>query len=246
MPNFIDTSAVAAALDDNADAIALREAILTLAQAMQGSHDALADQLQTLQTLVPGADGIAGVIREIETALGLRDDQASGISYCTPVGMLRYGAAELAQRSVNADETMVSPDLLRRYITGADMSGDGAQDVENAILSYWSIAQALGESTREIDRYLCSVATVPLVTVPMEIRDICCRIARYRLARYETGKEDESRVYRDYRLDIAYLRDVSTGKAAVNGLNNTSAGNSAFRGYAVIAPTAIYNKGLRG
>lgn len=246
MADIIDTAAVAAALEGDADTLHLRDAILTLASAMQGSYDQLSAQLADMQTLIPGVDGIAGVIREIETALGLRDESASAISYCTPVGMGRYGYAELAQRSVNADESMVNPDSLRRYTTGADMSDMPDEDQQAVIRAYWSIAQALGEATREIDQYLAAVTTTPLATPPPHIRDMCCRIARYRLARYEHGSTDESRVYRDYKHDIDYLTLVSTGKLTVPGLMPSAAPTAAFRGYAVVAPTAIYNGVARG
>lgn len=238
--DVIDTSAIAAALESDGDGLAFREAILTLANAIQNSHDDLETRLESLQEFFPADGGIAGVIREIETALGLRDESASAISYCTPVGMLRYGSAELAQRSVNVDETMVSPGVLRQYITGADMTNTDADETTKAIRAYWSIAAALGEATREIDRYLSAVATVPLVAIPMEIRDVCCRIARYRLARYETGNVDESRVYRDYKLDIEWLKEVRDGKSTVNGINDIPPVVAGFRAYSVVAPKSIY------
>ncbi|MEB4590023.1 phage protein Gp36 family protein [Candidatus Thiothrix sp. Deng01] len=242
----IDTSAVAAALEGDADTLQLRDAILTLAGAMQGSYNQLAVQLADMQALIPGEDGIAGVIREIETALGLRDESASSISYCTPVGMGRYGYAELAQRSVNVDEAMANPDSLRRYTTGADVSDMPDSEQQQVIRAYWSIAQALGEATREIDQYLSAITMTPLSSPPPHIRDMCCRIARYRLARYEHGSTDESRVYRDYKQDIEYLSNVATGKLPLPGIDTSAAKPAAFRGYAVIAPTAIYNGVARG
>lgn len=239
---IIDTAAVANALDDNADAAAIREVILTLANAIQGDFNALEGRLDNFQELLPNTGGLAGIIREIETALGLRDESASAISYCTVQGMARYGFNELAQRTANADELMVLPETLRLYVTGGDVSGLDESEQKKAISAYWAIAQALTESSGEIDQYLGVIYPAPLQVIPRNIRDIACRIARYRLARYESGSEQESRVYRDYVLDVEYLKQVATGKMPVAGLDNTSAVNPAFRGYAVIAPTAIYNK----
>lgn len=148
------------------------------------------------------------------------DTQGGGV-YCTPVGMLMYGAAELAQRSVNIDTVMVNPVVLRNYILGDAITAENYPDDFPLLPAHYSvIVTALEEASREIDLYLSRLTVTPLSgAVPALIRDIACRIARYRLARYEEGTEAESRVYRDYKMDIERLSDIAAGKLPVVGLD---------------------------
>lgn len=167
-------------------------------------------------------------------------DTTSGAYYCTPAGMLQYGSAELAQRAVNADERMANHDLLRGYILG-DFGGLEGEELNLCIRAFAVVSAALGEASREVDYWMARITTTPLTTaVPLVIRDITCRIARYRLARYETGDKAESRVYRDYCLSIDMLRDIATGVTALPELGSKTEGAGAGR-YAVIAPAARYN-----
>ncbi len=171
-------------------------------------------------------------------------DTQSGDIYCTPVGMLRYGASELAQRSVNADRIMCEPSLLRNYILGEPINAsDHPEDAQAAPVHYSGIVSALAEASREVDYYLALITNTPLsVAVPHIIRDATCRIARYRLARYEEGAEEESRVYRDYKMTIKMLEDVADKKRMIKGLEplQTGADDSKRTAYIVKAPKAVY------
>ncbi len=171
------------------------------------------------------------------------DTQSGGV-YCTPVGMLRYGAAELAQRSVNADSIMCEPALLRNYILGEQIDqAENPIDYDAAPIHYSGIVSALDEASREIDFYLSMIVNTPLIgAVPHIIRDAACRIARYRLARYEEGTEAESRVYRDYKLTIKMLEAVADGKRTIQGLINEDeiADDAQSTQYLVRAPKAVY------
>lgn len=237
----VDASVILASIaGKNANDVAgFRALMLSVAIAVQS------DDMQSLdgfRAIYPEATTDLALMTRIESALGLRG--MGSVTYCIPSDMSRYGYAELAQRSVNADEAMVSPATLQRYVTGDDLATLAELELKRVIRAFWSIAQAIGEATREIDQFLSGVVATPLEAVPPNIRDICCRIARYRLARYDHGNTDESRVYRDYKQDTDYLSKVAEGKILLSGTNNnTSAGvNLAFRGYAFVAPTAIYNK----
>lgn len=172
----------------------------------------------------------------------INGDTSGGGVYCTPVGMLRYGAAELSQRSVNADDVMCDPDALRGYILG-DVADLTAPDSDRAPVQYAVIVDALTEASREIDYWVSRITTTPLAgAVPVVLRDIACRIARYRLARYEDGSEETSRVYRDYRQSVAMLRDLAEGKASLPDLPPLPVATNAPTGrYAVRAPESIYN-----
>jgi phage gp36-like protein len=172
----------------------------------------------------------------------INGDTSGGGVYCTPVGMLRYGAAELSQRSVNADDVMCNPVVLRDYILGS-ASNIPEPDAALAPVQYAVIVTALEEASREVDYWIARITTTPLITaVPVVLRDITCRIARYRLARYEEGSEETSRVYRDYKQSVQMLHDLSVGKAELPDLPKpvTDTPVTSSR-YAVRAPESIYN-----
>ena len=160
--------------------------------------------------------------------------------YCSTADMLRFGAAELSQRSVNINDEMVSPDVLESYIESGTLPADQAE-ADLLVKQISVIDAAIEEASREIDFYLSMIATTPLQSaVPHIIRDAACRIARYRLARYEEGTESESRVYRDYKLTIAMLKDVADGKRNIPGLADDALENAESIYYSVKAPEAIY------
>lgn len=171
----------------------------------------------------------------------INGDTSGGGVYCTPVGMLRYGAAELSQRSVNVDDVMCSPDALRAYILG-DVADMVQPDAVRAPIQYAVIVDALTEASREIDYWIARITTTPLAgAVPVVLRDIACRIARYRLARYEDGDEDNSRVYRDYRQSVAMLRDLAEGKASLPLPPLPTTTTTTSGRYSVRAPAPVYN-----
>ena len=159
----------------------------------------------------------------------------------------KIGYDELGQRASNANAALINPRLMQLIVESGDYSDFTQNDIANAQNGISAINEALEEASREIDVYLASAVNLPLTTISNQIIDICCRIARYRVARYESGSEDESRIYRDYINELERLKLFATGKLAISGLigyqpDNTQNTNAvaAYRSYAVIAPVQSY------
>lgn len=159
----------------------------------------------------------------------------------------KIGYDELSQRASNANAALINPRLMQLIVDSGDYSAFAQNDIANAQNGITAINEALEEASREIDVYLASAVNLPLATISNQIVDICCRIARYRIARYESGSEDESRIYRDYINELERLRLFATGKLTISGLigyqpDNTQNTNAAaaYRSYAVLAPAQRY------
>jgi len=78
------------------------------------------------------------------------------------------------------------------------------------------ITTAIAEAQAEIDTYVGIVATLPLATVPVVLRNAAIRIARYRLDAYNPREF----VFRDYEKVVEWLKLLSTGKVSL-GLTST-------------------------
>ena len=191
-----------------------------------------ATQLGVARRLQPVASPVTYTLQSANTG--------NSTNYSTVQMMLRYGASELTQRSVNADDTMVSPDVLEALIRDG-VSPTDADESDRAWQQLGVISTAIEEASREIDSYLSALTATPLSTIPAQISAVCTRIARYRLARYEEGTESESRVYRDYKLDLEYLQKLVDGKLILRELPPIVVTATQTSGaYAVRAPTGIY------
>lgn len=165
---------------------------------------------------------------------------ANGNNYCSVQMMLRYGVSELSQRSVNANDVMVEPDVLELLIRDGISPAD-LEENTRAWQQLGVINAAIEEASREIDSYLSALTATPLSMIPAQISAVCTRIARYRLARYEEGTEAESRVYRDYKLDLEYLQKLVDGKLILRELPPIVVTTTQTSGaYAVRAPAGIY------
>ena len=77
--------------------------------------------------------------------------------------------------------------------------------------------RALSAAQAEIDSYLASRHQLPLAAVPDVLRDCACDIARQRLH----GAMVPDEVTRAYERRIAWLRDVSAGRATLGALTQT-------------------------
>lgn len=73
------------------------------------------------------------------------------------------------------------------------------------------IEAALKDAQAEIDSYISQRYRVPLSSVPEVLVGVACDLARFRL--YTTNPTEE--VANRYSQRIAFLRDVSTGKAGL-------------------------------
>jgi phage gp36-like protein len=75
------------------------------------------------------------------------------------------------------------------------------------------IAQALGGASSTIDGYLRGRYSVPLETVPDEIRDACIKLTFYSL--HVAGVYPEG-VKQDYDATMRWLRDVANGTVVLS------------------------------
>jgi len=107
---------------------------------------------------------------------------------------------------------------LIRLTTPDDQEMDGVNaDVANA---------ALDDASAEIDTRVGRRYRVPMEVAPPIILARCCEIARYRLA---TGgqKNPTEEMRRQYDDAIAFLRDISLGKAVLE-LDEVAAGDESY------------------
>ncbi|MEM8554383.1 MAG: DUF1320 domain-containing protein [Pseudomonadota bacterium] len=98
-------------------------------------------------------------------------------------------------------ETAYGPRLLPVI---ADRDGDGVVDAD-------AVAGALADASDEADTYLAMVHTVPLTTVPGNLRRIVVDIAVYRLAGSAEVLTEEHRRRYDDAVDL--LKRIAEGKA---------------------------------
>lgn len=81
------------------------------------------------------------------------------------------------------------------------------------------LANSLASAEQEINAYLDGRYTVPLVTVPLIVRDFTCDISRYRLCSAEVVETDEIR--NRYKDAIKFFENVAKGVISL-GLNSAN------------------------
>lgn len=84
---------------------------------------------------------------------------------------------------------------------------DDDESVDTAVVD-----AAIADADAMIDSYCRALYTVPFDPVPAEIRKVAADIARYNLWDDQASEEVEMR----YKNAIAWLKDVSAGRARVN------------------------------
>lgn len=90
----------------------------------------------------------------------------------------------------------------------ADRNLDGTNDPE-------VVGKALASASSEIDSYLAVRYSVPVMSVSDNLNRVCCDIARYLMHENAAIEEVESR----YKRAVAWLKDISTGKALLTDEN---------------------------
>lgn len=136
--------------------------------------------------------------------------------YCTRDDLrLRFGEVEL------------------RQIAAAD-SGIGTDEHR--------IARAISDATAEIDTYLGTRYTVPLVTVPDAIRRIATDLARYRL--YDQAAPTEVR--QRYEDALRLLERIAKGDVRIQALEPQAGAAASTAARIVSAERVMTRKGLEG
>lgn len=106
-----------------------------------------------------------------------------------------------------------------------------AAEVAQLAASGRDVDKALADADAEIDSYLGVRYVVPLIgTAPRRIIEAACDIARFRLF----GVNSEGEPMERYKLVIAWLKDVSAGRANVDGLT-PSPDSTAEPGLGIVA-----------
>jgi phage gp36-like protein len=85
-----------------------------------------------------------------------------------------------------------------------DADGSGDPDV---------VAQTIADAQALVDSYVGARTAVPLTTVPGHIVTLTCNMAIYYLYLRRRSVTDDVR--KQYDADVAYLRDVATGKVTL-------------------------------
>lgn len=108
-------------------------------------------------------------------------------------------------------------DLVDRFgedelIQLTDRNGTGAVDQD-------VLLRAIDDAQAEVDSYLSTRYAVPLTPVPTVLALHAANVVRYRL--YEDGATEE--VEKRYKQSIAWLKDVSSGRAHLDVIEREDA-----------------------
>ncbi len=95
---------------------------------------------------------------------------------------------------------------LDEVIAITDREGDGMVDGAVAL-------EALTRASSEADSYIAARYALPLSSVPEALLSAVCDMARYRLTGGVASQTDV--IAERYRAAIAWLRDISTGRAVL-------------------------------
>ena len=98
-------------------------------------------------------------------------------------------------------------------------------DVEDANV----VDDALSAASSEIDSYLATRYEVPVTSISENLNKVCCDITRYLMHDDAATEEVEKR----YNRAIAWLRDLSAGKAVLTGSDGKPIINGAPSGSGV-------------
>lgn len=132
------------------------------------------------------------------------------------------------------DELLVrfGPDEL---LANADRDADGTVDAD-------VVAGAIEAAQATIDSYIGTRYAVPLETVPEAVRKVAQDLARYELYTVEPLKIVSDR----HAAAIAWLKDVSAGRARIDGIEPPAASPSAFQVRFEPGPDTLSRKKLMG
>ncbi len=99
------------------------------------------------------------------------------------------------------------------------------------------LGQALADSDTEINSYLASVCSLPLVTVPPRLTKIAADIARYELY----GARCTEQVRQRYTDAIAFLKMVKTTGVSMLGLDSLNQPVPETGGVGMTAKTPVFD-----
>ncbi len=125
----------------------------------------------------------------------------------------RFGADELTQLTTRWDPDAAEPDESRAN-------------------------NALEDATAEMDVYIGTQYALPLASVPVVLKGICCDVARYRLF----GEKASDEVRRRFDDAVTLLNRIAKGTAS---LGLTATPEPAAAGVAFVTPGRVMSKDLK-
>lgn len=123
----------------------------------------------------------------------------------------RFDAEEIAQRADRGVPRLVTAALLRAAAAGTSLAAWTEEEQAAATAALALINQAVADADGTIDGYLSGRYAVPLASPPPNVGRIACDLVRYYLNDDQVTEAVEKR----YTAAIAWLRDVSSGKASL-------------------------------
>lgn len=133
-------------------------------------------------------------------------------------------------------QNMIDRFGLDELIQLTDRANPPANAIDATVLG-----QALADANTEIDSYLGSVCSLPLVTVPPRLVKIAADIARYELY----GARCTEQVRARYTDAVAFLKQVVTGTASL-GLDSLNQPVAEIGGIGMNAKAPTFSGGADG
>lgn len=140
--------------------------------------------------------------------------------YATPTDLLFFGAQELSQLAA-PESRLVSSELLRATVEAGDRSGYTAEEIAAADAALARLAGVLERASQRIDSYLAPRYRLPLaadLVAGSDLQQACMDVARFLL--FEDAPTDT--VKDRYDRTIAWLRDLSTGRASLGAVDTVA------------------------
>lgn len=141
--------------------------------------------------------------------------------YATPLDLLFFGAAELAELAAPEDR-QVTGELLRLTLEGGDRSAYTPEAIAAADAASARLSEVLERAGKRIDSYLAPRYALPLAPELIASSDLvaaCMDIARFMLMEDAATSTVKDR----YDRALAWLRDLSTGRASLGELDTAVA-----------------------
>lgn len=137
--------------------------------------------------------------------------------------LMRFDAAEIAQRVDRGVPRLVTAELLTAVASAADLSAFTAPEIARANAALAVVQRALLDADDTINGYISARYTLPLAPVPAVLARVACELARFYL--YDDQVTD---LIKDrHAANIKWLAEVSKGTVslgadAVSGVQPTS------------------------
>lgn len=166
------------------------------------------------------------------------------MAYATPENLLSWFGAEAMTGLGDPDgDRRIEIDLMRATVLGLDRSGWESNEIDWADQAITRIEEGLKNTSLKIDSYLSGRYTLPLdvaVVAGSQLPKVCGDITHYDLIGSQVLESVQSR----YKEAMAWLRDISTGKAKLGGVvvpSVTVVGKVEFT-----APKPVFGSGMVG